>query len=462
MSSLHANPANKAEEFEPGYLLGGRFHLVRNLGRGAVGNVWLGADIQLHDEPVACKILHSVFGDDRRAISDLKREVLLTRKLRHPNIVAVHSFWDMDGHRFITMEYVGGSNMATLLSERDTPYTVPEVMPWIEQLCGALDHAHKQGILHRDVKPANILMATDGEVRLADFGIARTAREASARMSGQLTSGTLLFMSPEQLVGEPLDRRSDLYSLAATIYEWLSGAPPFCKGQIAMQIQKRLPSPIPYCHEAVNRVLLKALSKKREDRHNSCGEFYRELLEVEQAIEGVRQPVVFPAEASPKLRKDIDHDCETEALLLPPDAGETKQLGVLLVEAGVISRPQLDSALTHHVTTREMLGATLMRLGYAEEGDIVSALEKQLRMQSISLDDENIDRDVAQALPRELAEAHKCLAVKKDAGRILLAMANPLDFTAINEIEKAMGSPIEPRVSLESSLVYAIARIYGN
>ncbi|NUM54991.1 MAG: protein kinase [Candidatus Hydrogenedentes bacterium] len=435
---------------------------MRNLGRGAVGNVWLAADIQLHDEPIACKVLHKVFADDRRAISDLKREVLLTRKLRHPNIVAVHSFWDMDGYRFITMEYVGGNNMSTLLSERDTPYTVPEVLPWIEQLCGALDHAHKQGILHRDVKPANILMATDGEVRLADFGIARTAREASARMSGHLTSGTLLFMSPEQLVGEPLDHRSDLYSLAATIYEWLSGAPPFNKGAIAMQIQKRLPSPIPYCHEAVNRVLLKALSKQREDRHNSCGAFCRELLEVERAIEGVRQPVTFPAEASPKLRASVDHDSETEALMLPPDAGDTKQLGVLLVEAGVITKPQLDSALTHHATTRELLGATLMRLGYAEEGDIVEALEKQLRMQSISLDDSNIDRDVAEALPREFAEAHKCLAVKKDAGRILLAMANPLDFTAINEVEKAMGVPIEPRVALESSLNYAIARVYGN
>lgn len=451
-----------AEDFEPGYLLGGRFHLVRNLGRGAVGNVWLAADIQLHDEPIACKILHNVFVDDRRAISDLKREVLLTRRLRHPNIVAVHSFWDTGGYRFITMEYVGGNNMATLLSERDTPYTVPEVLPWIEQLCGALDHAHKQSVLHRDVKPANILMATDGEVRLADFGIARTVREAGARMAGHLTSGTLLFMSPEQLTGEPLDRRSDLYSLAATIYEWLSGAPPFCKGAIAMQIQKKLPSPIPYCHEGVNRVLLKALSKKREDRQESCGEFYRELLEVERAIEGVRQPVEFPAEASPKRKGGVGHDSETAALMLPPDAGDTKQLGVLLVEAGVITRPQLDSALTHHATSREMLGATLMRLGYAEEGEIVNALEQQLRMQSISLDDENIDLEIAHALPRELAEAHKCLAVKKEAGRILLAMANPLDFTAINEIEKAMGSPIEPRVALESSLTYAIARVYGN
>ena len=451
-----------AEDFEPGYLLGGRFHLVRNLGRGAVGNVWLAADIQLHDEPIACKILHNVFADDRSAISDLKREVLLTRRLRHPNIVAVHSFWDMDGYRFITMEYVGGNNVATLLSERDTPYTVPEVLPWIEQLCGALDHAHKRSVLHRDVKPANILMAADGEVRLADFGIARTVREAGARMAGHLTSGTLLFMSPEQLVGEPLDHRSDLYSLAATIYEWLNGAPPFCKGAIAMQIQKKLPSPIPYCHEGVNRVLLKALSKKREDRQESCGEFYRELLEVERAIEGARQPVEFPAEASPKRKGEVDHDGETAALMLPPDAGDTKQLGVLLVEAGVITRPQLDSALTHHAATRELFGATLMRLGYAEEDDIVNALEQQLRMQSISLGDENIDLEIAHALPRELAEAHKCLAVKKEAGRVLLAMANPLDFTAINEIEKAMGSPIEPRVALESSLTYAIARVYGN
>jgi len=449
-----------AEDFESGYLLGGRFLLVRNLGRGAVGNVWLAADVQLHDEPVACKILHNTFGDDRRAISDLKREVLLMRKLRHPNIVAVHSFWDIDGHRFITMEFIGGNNMANKLNERDTPFQLYEVMPWIEQLCGALDHAHKQGVLHRDVKPANILMDNDGEVRLADFGIARTAREASARMAGHLTSGTLLFMSPEQLLGEPLDHRSDLYSLAATIYEWLSGAPPFHKGAIAMQIQKKLASPIPYCHEAVNRVLLKALSKRREDRQASCGEFLRELRDVERAVDNIHSPVVFPAEANPKLA-GLSSSNSVTVSMFPPDADDTKQLGVLLVEAGVISEPQLQQVLDHHVTTREMLGATLMRLGIANEGDIVGALEQQLRMQAVSLEDDNIDREVAHLLPREIAEAHKCLAVKKENGRIVLAMANPLDFTAINEVEKVIGLPIDPRVALESSVNYAIARVYG-
>ncbi|MDZ4861324.1 MAG: protein kinase [Candidatus Hydrogenedentes bacterium] len=448
------------QDFEAGYLLGGRFLLVRNLGRGAVGNVWLAADVQLHDEPVACKILHSTFGNDRRAIADLKREVLLMRKLRHPNIVAVHSFWDIDGHRFISMEYIGGNNMATRLAERDTPFQLFEVMPWIEQLCGALDHAHKQSVLHRDVKPANILMATDGEVRLADFGIARTAREASARMAGHLTSGTLLFMSPEQLLGEPLDQRGDLYSLAATIYEWLSGAPPFYKGAIAMQIQKKLPAPIPYCHEAVNRVLLKALSKRREDRQGSCGEFYRDLLEVERAVDGMREPVIFPAEASPKLVGTHSSNRVTVSMF-PSGEGDTKQLGVLLVEAGVISGPQLQQVLDDHLTTREMLGATLMRLGFATENDVAAALEQQLRLEIISLEDDNIDRKIALSLPRELAEAHKCFAVKKENGRVLLAMANPLDFTAINEVEKALDFPIDPRVALESSLNYAIARMYG-
>ncbi|MFA6243014.1 MAG: serine/threonine-protein kinase, partial [Candidatus Hydrogenedentales bacterium] len=140
--------------------------LVRPIGQGSVGAVWLAKDTQLNDEPVACKVLTPTFADDRRAISDLKREVLLTRRLRHPNIVAIHSFWDADGDRFITMEYIPGLNLAQRMKERGSPYGLAEAMPWIEQICHALAYAHAQGILHRDVKPANVLLGAGGSVRL--------------------------------------------------------------------------------------------------------------------------------------------------------------------------------------------------------------------------------------------------------------------------------------------------------
>lgn len=448
------------ENYEPGYLLGGRFLIIRSLGKGAVGTVWLAADIQLHDEPVACKILAGAFAEDRRAIADLKREVLLTRKLRHPNIVAIHTFWDSNGERFITMEYVGGKNFATLLAERVTPFTVEEVLPWIRQLCDALDHAHKQSILHRDIKPANILLGQDGEARLTDFGIARTAREASARQHGSVTSGTLLFMSPEQLMGEPLDHRSDLYSLAATIYEWIGGAPPFYKGSIAMQIQSKLPDPIPHCHEAVNRVLLKALSKKPEDRQDSCGAFAIELEDAASRTEG--RPASPVPKANDYVRASLfDPNANTVALHTPRPADETKQLGELLVEAGVISKTQLDEALAEHVKTQEMLGMLLVRKGHATEKAIVEALERQLRIPSVRLGERDIDLDVARMLPRAIAAAHSCLLVRREGGRLLLATATPLDFAAINEAERALGQSVEPRIAAASEIANAMERVYS-
>ena len=272
-------PVAKEDELSLGLLLAGRFLLVRRLGLGGLGHVWLAEDRQLDGELVACKVLKDEFTHDRRAVADLKREVLLTRRLRHPHILAVYTFWETDANRFITMEYVDGKNLADALFDRQTPFTLQETAPGIQRLGDALDYAHGEGVLHRDIKPGNILLDGKGKVRLADFGIARLAREVRTRLTGEISCGTLLYVSPEQLMGEPLDRRSDLYSLAATLYELLSGAPPFTSGSIVTQIQMKPPAPVPHLSDAVNRVLLQGLAKDPDRRQDTCGHFCRELLE---------------------------------------------------------------------------------------------------------------------------------------------------------------------------------------
>ncbi len=439
-----------------GHMLADRFRLERRLGHGAVGTVWLARDTLLHDEPIACKLLLPAFSEDRRAIADMKREVLLTRKLRHPNVVSIYSFWEAQTIRFITMEYIEGKNLNQMLSARESPFTLAEILPWFEKICCALDYAHTSGILHRDVKPANIMLTRDDDVRLADFGIARTAREARSRVTGHVTSGTLLFMSPEQLMGEPLDQRSDVYSLAATLYELLSGAPPFYKGSIVSQIQSKEPAPIPYCGDAVNRIVLKGLKKNPQQRFGSSVEFFGALA----SAAGYETPAeARPPRAPSPAISGIDPNLET--VVLPAEGAAAKPLGALLVDAGLVTEQQLVEALLKHETTRERLGAVLVRLGYVSPDNLAEALGKQLRIRSIALKTAEPDRALLSKIGKESAQLHRAIPLRCERDRVVVAMADPLDFDSLNALEALLDAPVEPRIATESDIVHAIERAYG-
>ena len=180
----------------PGMVLAGRFQLVQHLDHGGLGDIWLAEDRLLDHEPIACKLLREDVVQDGRAVAELKREVLLTRRLRHPNIIGIYTFWESNQTPFITMEYVPGADLGDALHGRKRPFAPGEVRAWFEQLAGALDYAHGQGVLHRDVKPGNILLDEHQKVRLSDFGIARMAHELRARSGHEFTAGTILYMSP--------------------------------------------------------------------------------------------------------------------------------------------------------------------------------------------------------------------------------------------------------------------------
>ncbi|MBX7258765.1 MAG: protein kinase [Candidatus Hydrogenedentes bacterium] len=450
--------SNHSEQsLKAGYNLGGRFALVRQLGLGAVGAVWLAKDTQLHDELVACKVLAPSFADDRRAIADLKREVLLTRRLRHPNIVAIHSFWDAHGDRFITMEYVPGANLAQRMKERMRAYELPEVIPWIEQICAALAYAHAQGVLHRDVKPANILLGPGGSVRLADFGIAQRIREAQGDKQDAVTSGTLMYMSPEQFRGKPIDERSDLYSLATTIYQMLNGTPPFYRGSIAQQIQDKAPLPISNCHEAINRVLLKALDKEPSNRHAGCREFLADFARVAHRCAGV----ALSSGMAAAIPSDFDADAPTVAIRRRTLARTAKPLGELLVEAGAITNGQLERALAKHRDAPGPLGAILIEMGLIDESELVQAVSEQMQIPVISLAKEQIDTEVARRVSSTMAQERRCIPLRYESGSVVLAMADPLDFDALNAIESACGAPAVPRIALESDILQTIDRVYA-
>jgi len=305
MTSDTINDALTAAPNAEGTLLAGRYRIVRQLGQGGMGSVWLAEDTQLDDKPFAIKMLPSILVANKRAYRQLKDEALVAMRLVHPNIVQIRAFEENDGNPFLVMDYVDGQTLEDYLAEHalgeaasrrfnsaplgeaasrrftgttgvpPVAHGLPEadVLRILRPIAVALDYAHAKGVVHRDVKPGNVMIAKDGTPYILDFGIAREIQETLTRVTGKLSSGTLLYMSPEQLHGASPKPAQDIYSFAAMVYECLKGEPPFVRGQIEYQILNNPPPPL------VGRGVLDAplaasvmagLAKKPEDRPASC------------------------------------------------------------------------------------------------------------------------------------------------------------------------------------------------
>src|SRR6266699_4848971 len=210
-----------------GQVLAGRYDIDRVLGAGGMGVVYAARDLEL-DEVVALKVLRAPSGsEDAAALDRFRHEVRITRRISHAHVVRTHDIGEAAGRRFITMEYVDGWSLAQLLERRGTlPLEATVVIG--KQLCRALDVVHGQGVIHRDLKPQNILITRDGDVKLTDFGIAELDQPHTpeSRAAGG-PHGTLAYMAPEQLLGERIDARTDLYATAAVLCECLTGSPPY-------------------------------------------------------------------------------------------------------------------------------------------------------------------------------------------------------------------------------------------
>lgn len=232
---------------KPGAQVGSnRFVLLKELGRGGMGVVWLAQDERLR-EPVALKFLPPEIRVDPVALDDLRRETSRSRKLSHPHIIRIHDLHEETGGlAFIAMEFVDGPTlMALRLEQQDRVFSWAFLQPLVEQLCAALDYAHGEGVIHRDLKPANLMLDGKGRLKLADFGIAAVVNDSVSRASARSsTSGTLAYMSPQQLLGEKPQVTDDVYALGATLYELLTSRPPFYTGDVTHQVLHLAPKPL--------------------------------------------------------------------------------------------------------------------------------------------------------------------------------------------------------------------------
>jgi len=270
----------------PGDSFAGRYDVLSVLGRGGMGSVYQVLDREL-DEEVALKVLTpEAFAEGTHAVQTLRQEIRLARKITHPNVVRTHDLGEADGVRFLTMEYVPGTTLREVLDRRGAVALAPGVQI-AKQLCRGLGAVHEAGIIHRDIKPQNIMVLPNGVVKLMDFGIARAAEgDETSALDGQ-TVGTPYYMSPEQAMGRDLDARSDLYAVGVVLFELFTGQRPFPGRDAAAVMHQHVstapPRPTalrPDLPEYLERVVLACLAKRPERRPASAADLYGALTRV--------------------------------------------------------------------------------------------------------------------------------------------------------------------------------------
>jgi len=240
---LPARPPGAGPAFQPDFLnrfpAGGcyldGYHLRKVLGRGAMGVVFLGHDPGL-DRPVAVKLMDPEVARDPTNRERFAREAKSVAAIRHDNVVQIYTVRDADGMLYLAMEYIDGQSLEEVV-EKSGKLPLSELLAAAEQIAAGLGAAHARGIIHRDLKPANVLRGGDGRLRLVDFGLARSDKDASVSVAGSVV-GTPLFMSPEQVYGESLDHRTDLFSLGTVLYTLAAGKNPFAANSTVAVMKK--------------------------------------------------------------------------------------------------------------------------------------------------------------------------------------------------------------------------------
>src|SRR5260221_9950069 len=265
----------------------GKYQIIERLGRGGMADVYR-AFQPLLERYVAVKVMHTNLTEDEDFITRFKREAQIVGSLRHPNIVQVIDFDIQDGECFMVMEYVQGDPLKAMLKRRGA-LQMGESLDIAAKLADSLAYAHSKGLILRDIKPANVLMDKNGSPILSDFGIARLS-DVSGLTSTGMTVGTPSYMSPEAGRGEQVDERADIYSLGIVLYEMLTGTVPYDADTPYAVIMKHINDPLPIPRqfnpalpEAVERLVLKALAKNKEDRFQTATEFKTALENAKQA-----------------------------------------------------------------------------------------------------------------------------------------------------------------------------------
>jgi len=276
------------ESFTRGTLFADRYEIIEELGKGGMGAVYRVEDTKAKEE-IALKLIKPEIAAEKKTIERFRNELTTARKIRHKNICGMYDLNEEKGTHYITMEYVPGEDLKSFL-RRSGHLTISKAISTAKQVCDGLSEAHELGIVHRDLKPSNIMIDKSGNVRIMDFGIARTLKTKGITGSGVMI-GTPEYMSPEQVEGKEVDQRSDIYSLGAILYEMVTGRVPF-EGNTALSVAMKHKSEIPKSPKELNaqtsedlcHVILKCMEKDKKKRYQNTEGLLSELEKIKSPI----------------------------------------------------------------------------------------------------------------------------------------------------------------------------------
>jgi serine/threonine-protein kinase len=276
------------KNIERGTTIADRYEVIEELGRGGMGNVYRVVDKKINEE-MALKLLHPVIATEKKTIERFKNELKLARKITHKNVCRMYDLNEEKGTPYITMEYVPGEDLKSMI-RMTGQLNVGRAVSIAKQVCEGLAEAHRLGVVHRDLKSRNIMIDKQGNARIMDFGIARSLKAEGITSEGMMI-GTPEYMSPEQVKGEEVDQRSDVYSLGIILFEMVTGKIPF-EGDTSITIAlkhktEEPPNPLDFnaqIPEELSALILKCMKKEKEERFQSIRETFSELEKIEKEI----------------------------------------------------------------------------------------------------------------------------------------------------------------------------------
>ena len=365
------------QRIEPDTLIDGRYRIQRKLGSGGMAEVYMAEDQQL-GRRVALKVLHRRFAEDDQFVERFRREASSAAGLSHPNVVAIFDRGEWDGTYYIAMELVEGRTLKEIVREKG-PAPPEAAVDITLQILRAARYAHKRGVVHRDIKPHNVLIDHDGRVRVTDFGIAR-AGTSDITETGSVM-GTAQYLSPEQAQGRPVDERADLYAIGIVLYELLTGQVPFDADSpvtVALKQVSELPVPpaeiVPAIPPAIDAVVMRALEKDPDLRYQSADEFIAALDDARAAPQAIPPP-------PPPVVVEEEHDRSRWWLWL------LVALALAAIAVGLYLTLRPEQLTVPNVIDRESATASQILQNRGFEVDIVTVVNPDVERDHVAAQD---------------------------------------------------------------------------
>jgi tetratricopeptide (TPR) repeat protein/predicted Ser/Thr protein kinase len=306
-ASFSTSSISAFQGLQPGVLFGDRYEIMGVLGQGGMGAVYKARDREL-DRLIALKVIRPELATDPAILLRFKQELILSRNITHKNVVRIFDLGEAEGIRFISMEYVDGEDLRTIL-RREGKFAPKDAIAMVEQVCRALDCAHTEGVIHRDLKPQNIMRDKHGRIVVMDFGLARSLGDTGMTQTGAIV-GTMEYMSPEQALGSTLDQRSDIFSVGLIFFELLTGKAPFAADTAIASLMKRtredarsatdIDATVP---KSLSAIVSRCLEREPANRYHSAVELLQQLtsweanpnISVDTLSAMIAHPIVRPS-----------------------------------------------------------------------------------------------------------------------------------------------------------------------